>query len=180
MGGGKGIASLSIQNPFRSPKQDGTRIQKPLGTFWITLSAKRSQEVSVKKADYSYQKIFSEDNSVTAGYTWNLGQRYWIGVRRIIRMCATIHVKAHTTSFWVPRGEQHFMRVVSDCHVQETVITLRMSARGPQNYFFLSTVIPQQVKRTVRQKKESVIVNWLAAVRKPLNGQHHQLFSTGR
>ena len=35
-------ASSSIQNPFRSPNRDGTRIRKPLGTFWISPPIMRS------------------------------------------------------------------------------------------------------------------------------------------
>ena len=41
--GGKGKASPLIQDPLRSLKRNGTRMQKLLGTFWITPPIKRSE-----------------------------------------------------------------------------------------------------------------------------------------
>ena len=73
------------------------------------------------------------------------------------------------------------MEVVgSDCRVQETTTTLRMSARGPPKYFSLSTAIPRRVKGAARRKKESVTGNGSAAVQNLLNGQRHQSFNGGR
>ena len=38
---GEGV-SLVVQGPFHSPRRDGIRIWKSLGTFWITLPTKKS------------------------------------------------------------------------------------------------------------------------------------------
>ena len=64
------------------------------------------------------------------------------------------------------------MRVAgSDFRVQETITTLRMSAKERPEYFSLSTAICQRVKLMVRWKQESVIGDGPAGMWKVLNGQ---------
>ena len=95
-------ASSSIQNPLRSPNRGGTRIRKPLGTFWISPPIMRSDGEShlrhgcLKKhlrrrvihARSSAREITSPPD--TSG--WNLRGRNRIGVRRMIHVCSSLRM----------------------------------------------------------------------------------------
>ena len=96
-------ASSSIQNPFRSPNRDGTRIRKPLGTFWISPPIMRSDGESHlrhgclkkhlrRRVIHARRSSAREITSPPDTSSWNLRRRNRIGVRRMIHVCSSLRM----------------------------------------------------------------------------------------